>query len=142
MAQAKDLLEREYQALNAHDALALAGLYSDDAEVSAPGGARMTGGKAVAQFASVYLKAFPDGNWKITNIIEGADSGAVETVFHGTHTGTLKTPSGDVPPTGRKVANEVVSIARAEDGRIVAERLYFDQLALMMQLGLVPEPQA
>jgi hypothetical protein len=33
-----------------------------------------------------------------------------------------------------------MGIQRIENGKIVEERLYFDQLEILTQLGLVPEP--
>jgi hypothetical protein len=35
-----------------------------------------------------------------------------------------------------------VDILRVEAGKVIEERLYFDQLTFLAQLGLLPEPAA
>jgi ketosteroid isomerase-like protein len=62
--------------------------------------------------------------------------------FSGTHTGVFHTPDGDIPPTGRPVKAPYVNVLSFRDGMFVAGDLMFDRLALLEQLGLVPEPAA
>lgn len=141
MGAAREVVEREYEALNAHDTKALASIYSDDAEIGTPAG-RLRGGAAVAQFAATFLLACPDAKWTVTNVVDAGDAAAVEAVFEGTQTGPLQTPGGrDISPTGRRIVNQVASIARVKADQIVSETVYFDQMAIMAQLGLMPEAQ-
>ena len=42
-----------------------------------------------------------------------------------------------LPPTGKRVAAAVVVIVEFEDGRIVSERIYWDQASVLVQLGLI-----
>ena len=62
-----------------------------------------------------------------------------EFVFVGTHTGTLQSPAGDIPPTNRLLRGRGVQILHVEDGLVADTRLYFDQVDVMTQLGLMPE---
>jgi ketosteroid isomerase-like protein len=63
---------------------------------------------------------------------------ASENVAHATHTGVLRTPSGELPPTGRTLAGPYVGLFAVRDGRIVSQTIYFDQVGLMTQLGVLP----
>ena len=62
----------------------------------------------------------------------------VEGVFTGTHDGTLKTPMGDVPATGRKVKGDFVQIFEVDRGLVKRNSLIYDQVQLMTQLGMAP----
>ncbi len=42
------------------------------------------------------------------------------------------------PPTGRPVTVHSISILRMKDDLIASEHVYFDQLEMLMQLGLKP----
>lgn len=59
-------------------------------------------------------------------------------MLHGCHTGVWRTPDGDIPPTGSTVALPYVSIVTWRDGLIVEQRMSYDRLDLLRQLGLVP----
>jgi predicted ester cyclase len=87
-------------------------------------------------------KAFPDVRHEIGGHIDSGDTGVVEFRLVGTHKGPLATAQGEVPPTGRPINVRMVRIERAESGKIVDGSLYFDQVELMTQLGLMPEPAA
>jgi len=65
----------------------------------------------------------------------------VEGVFSGTNNGTLKTPMGDVPATGRKVSGEFIQIFEIDRGLVKRNHLMYDQVDLMTQLGMAPAPQ-
>jgi ketosteroid isomerase-like protein len=57
-----------------------------------------------------------------------------------THTGPFQTPQGEVPPTGRTVVIDAVDVVTATDGKISSWRVYFDQMGILRQLGLLPAP--
>ena len=61
---------------------------------------------------------------------------AAEGVFTGTHTGILRTPNGDVPPTARPVKMRWMSMYEIGGEELISEHLYFDQSEFMTQLGL------
>jgi len=42
-----------------------------------------------------------------------------------------------VPPTGRRVELAVVVVVQFEDGKIVGERIYWDQASVLVQVGLL-----
>jgi ketosteroid isomerase-like protein len=54
----------------------------------------------------------------------------------------LRTPTGEIPPTGRAVDLDYIQVLRFRDGRHVSFHLMFDRLLMLEQLGLVPAPAA
>jgi hypothetical protein len=66
-----------------------------------------------------------------------------EATFSGTHTGPLPTPDGgEIPATGRRLEADFVEVFVVADGLIRSDRIYYDQLEFMVQLGLVPDREA
>jgi steroid delta-isomerase-like uncharacterized protein len=103
-----------------------------------PGGRSLHGREAVMQHIQSQWRAFPDGHVAARNQIATQDEAATEIVLTGTHTGPLTTPDGEVPPTGRRVEIAFVTVHRVKDGLVASERIYFDQLGFLVQLGLLP----
>jgi ketosteroid isomerase-like protein len=60
--------------------------------------------------------------------------------FTGTHNGVLRTPTGDIPPTGRSVSLDYIQVLRFRDGKHISFSLMFDRLLMLEQLDLVPAP--
>jgi predicted ester cyclase len=63
-----------------------------------------------------------------------------ECTFQGTNTGTWKSEVGDMPATGKTLKGEYCLIAKVRDGLFVSSNLYFDQVQVLTQLGLMPVP--
>jgi steroid delta-isomerase-like uncharacterized protein len=85
----------------------------------------------------VYFTGFPDLNIKINNLIIKSDQAFLSWTFTGTNTGTF----GEVSATGKKVkVNGFTRIIFNEDGKILHEDVYFNDLDFLQQLGytLVP----
>ena len=80
-----------------------------------------------------------DAHLVVDTVAVDGDWVAHTAVFKGTHDGTLSTPEGDVPATGRRLEGRCSQFVRFQDGRSVEEHLYFDQMDVITQLGLVPE---
>lgn len=135
----KDLVYRLNAAVNAHDLNPIGDMYAEDAELVWPGLGAVTGRKAIVGFYAVLLGAFPDVHVTITRIIEQGNAIAVEYVSEGTHSGPLPTPSGELPPTDRRMRVQASSIGTANaNGLIQNQREYFDQVEILAQLGLMP----
>jgi predicted ester cyclase len=83
-------------------------------------------------------RVFSDQRWEIHRVIGEGDTVVVHATHHGRHTGDLM----GIPPTNRKVAYEYVHIVRFRDGRIAEHWGVRDDMTLMRQLGVVPEPSA
>jgi steroid delta-isomerase-like uncharacterized protein len=141
MPQLEDLARTLFTALDARDYDRLEELVADDCDVVVPG-FRGRGPQAYIDWARPFCDAFPDLNHTVGALAEGGDTVAFELRVAGTHTEPLRTPAGDVPATGRAVDFHAGDVWQVNDGRIVALHVYFDQMELLGQLGLLPEPAA
>jgi predicted ester cyclase len=136
--EARQVAERGLKAFNAHDMEALARDAAPDVESTAPGDVKLKGPQAVKEYNQNFITAFPDARVEAKNIYTQGNTVIVEGVFTGTHDGTLHTPMGDVPATGRKVRGEYVQILEVDRGLVKRDHLIYDQMQLMTQLGMAP----
>jgi len=65
------------------------------------------------------------------------DVAVEEGTFTGTHDGVLRSPAGDIPPTGRPVTVGYIQVLRFRDGKHVSFNLMFDRLLMLEQLGVL-----
>src|SRR5487761_1704158 len=127
MAEAKDTAVKFVAAFNAHDERALLALHAANIKFEAPGGVHVNTTAEATAYAMRWLKGFPNGKMTVRN----------EITMEGVHSGPFQTPTGIVSPTGKKVVGKGVQILRVENGQITEARLYFDQLEMLSQLGLL-----
>ena len=80
-------------------------------------------------------RVFSDQRWELHHVIGEGDMVAVHMTYHGRHTGDFM----GIPPTGREVAYDYVHILRFRDGKAVEHWGVRDDMALMRQLGMLPE---
>ena len=142
MGETKRFIERSVEVWNAHDKAGWTKDVADDCEFKVPGGISGSGRDLRDLLFSMWTEAFPDNRIKASRIGEDGDYGILEAVFEGTHTGTLNAPAGAIPPTQKRVSIPFVTTSSIRDGRYKAFHLYFDQVELMTQLGLMPTPVA
>ena len=140
MGDALRVARADVEAFNAHDESRIRQLNAANAIFEGPGDVRVEGREASTQYAMAWLNAFPDARLKVHNEMEAGDWVVQEFTFEGTHTSTLATPAGDIPATNRHLIGRGVQILRIEGGTVAETRLYYDQVQLMTQLGLMPEP--
>ncbi len=140
MLDSKALIERGMKAFNAHDLEAVARDAAPDIVATAPGGVKLNGPQAVKEYNQTFITAFPDARVDAKKIIVQGRTVVVEGVFSGTNNGTLKTPMGDIPATGRKVSGEFIQIFEIDRGLVKRDHLMYDQVDLMTQLGMAPAP--
>src|SRR5581483_6666298 len=101
MSTIRSTFDAWLDAFNAHDEQAIRALTADDCVFEGPGGVRLEGGDAVAGYAMVWLNAFSDAHLSAHQVVADGDWVAMTGTFKGTHDGTLASPDGDVPATGR-----------------------------------------
>lgn len=142
MGATRDLLEHSIAAWNQHDRSGWTGDFSSTAELSGPGGVQGSGPEIVNLFYGLWQDAFPDNQIRTVTLAEDGPTGVLEGVFEGTHTAPLNAPSGSIPPTGKRVSIPYVAMDRVEGGKFTRLALYFDQVELMTQLGVMPTPAA
>jgi steroid delta-isomerase-like uncharacterized protein len=124
-------------AFNDHDIDAFAQTLADDVVFDAPGGMRGAGRAACAAFYRGWLESFPDAHVEVDAVHVSGDVIVEEGTFSGTHDGVLRSPTSEIPPTGRRVSVPYVHVLRFRDGKHAALGLMFDRLLMLEQLGLV-----
>jgi steroid delta-isomerase-like uncharacterized protein len=116
--------------------------YGDDCEITSPGGVVLRGRDGVEAFWHGYQDAFPDNRIIVGTVFGTGEEAVEEAVFEGTHTGPLRAPDGqEIPATGRRASTPFSQVFTLRDGRVARARLYFDQVDLLSQLGLMPTSQ-
>jgi len=140
MADAQTLGAQFIDAFNAHDEERIRSLNAENAVFEAPGDIHLEGREATTQYAMEWIHAFPDARITVHNEVAAGDWVVQEFSFEGTHTAPMQTPMGEIPATNRSLNGRGVQIFKVEGDVVVDTRLYFDQVQVMTQLGLMPEP--
>jgi predicted ester cyclase len=138
----QQLLDLYVERYNAGDLDGVMDLYAEDATQLMPEGL-FQGREAIRERLARDLEACPDIAWTVESFVEQGDEFSDEWSFVATQTGPFKLPDGsELPPSGKHVALRGMEYVKVRDGKIVVDNLYYDNLAVMIQLGLVPEPVA
>ena len=140
MGEAKKVLEQAIDCWNNTDRDGWAALYTGDVVYEAPGGARISGLEDLKEkYFDALVTAAPDRVSRDVVLIEEGDYVVEQARYTGTHTGTLRNPDGaEVPATGKELDFPFVGVFRVEDGKISSIRIYYDQIEVFTQLGLMP----
>ena len=95
--------------------------------------------KAFRKVGEEYRAAFPDGKFTINEVIAEGDHVVVRTTYRGTQRGPIQ----GIPATNRQLVNSGVWIFRfSPDGKVLEVWNEFDQLNMMVQLGVMKAPMA
>ena len=140
MEKYRGLYEQYIERYNAGDLDGVMDLYAEDSVQQMPDGF-FEGRSAIKDRLAVELNAFSDIAYRYESYVEQDDAFADEWVFVGTHTGPFVLPDGtELPATGRRVETRGMEYVKVRDGKIVVDNLYYDNLAVAAQFGLLPEP--
>ena len=90
----------------------------------------------VRRYFAETRTAFPDQRNELVSLRHAEDAVIVEFDLLGTHLGPLRS----LPPTGRSFRCRMTAFFLFEGERIVCERVYFDQITILRQLGLAHDP--
>ena len=96
------------------------------------------GREGVRLFMQGFHASFPDAEWIAEDMLAEGDVVACRVRMTGTHQG----PFMDIPATGRPIDVTTIDIIRFEDGQAVEHWGVTDAMAMMQQLGMMPEPEA
>jgi steroid delta-isomerase-like uncharacterized protein len=133
------LLERYVELYNAGDLDACMELYAEDAVQRMHDGT-FAGRSAIRERLARDLTACPDATYTVGSFVEQGDSFADEWTFAGTQTGPLSLPDGtQLPPTGKRLEIKGMELVQVRDGKIVIDNLYYDAMAVLAQVGLLPQ---
>jgi steroid delta-isomerase-like uncharacterized protein len=81
----------------------------------------------------MYLKAFPDLQFDIRQILVSGDTAIIQWKSSATHKGELT----GIAPTGRPVSVNGCSISKIRDGKVVHAAVYWDTGTLLRQIGVL-----
>jgi steroid delta-isomerase-like uncharacterized protein len=137
MADNATLARSLYEAFNNRDFDRLAESMAPEGTITMVGsGQTLRGPEGSRQYNTMWDTAFPDGMVTVDRVIAQGDHVVVEFTGRGTHTGTLTTPAGDIPATGRSVTLQFLDVLEFTDGKVASQRTYFDTGSMMAQLGI------
>ena len=138
-AQMRELSDEMLDVYNRHDIETWVEHLTEDVVWTEPTLPEPAHGKqAVAAALRDTFTAFPDlrvSDLKVYPDVEG-QSAVVTWSLTGTMTGALE---NGTPATGRRVQMSGANVAHFRDGLLREYTLYYDSLAMMQQLGLLPK---
>jgi steroid delta-isomerase-like uncharacterized protein len=138
----RELLDRYVELYNAGDLDACMELYAEDAVQRMHDGT-FEGPDAIRDRLARDLDAFANATYVVHSFVDEGDTFADEWTFTGTNTGAFRLPDGtEVPATGKPVEIKGMELVEVRDGKIVVDNLYYDFMAAVVQLGLVPQGAA
>ena len=133
MSQNLDLLLRSLEAWNQHDLESYRKLYAPDAVIH--GFAPMPLGiDAVLGGYSAFFAGFPDLRLTVAETLVDSDRIAVRFTIRGVHAG----PFQGIPPTGRLIEVQGITILHYHESLVVERWNQLDQLTMLQQLGALP----
>jgi steroid delta-isomerase-like uncharacterized protein len=136
----REALVREHMdSENVHDFDSTIGTFAHPRYEIVPTDEVYDGESEVRRYFAETRAAFPDQRNELIALHHADDAVIVEFDLLGTHLGPLR----GIPATGRSFRTRMTAFFIFAGERIACERVYFDQLSILRQLGLVPgEPEA
>jgi len=128
-ARREAVVREHMESENHHDFDTTIGTFSHPRYEIIPTG---DGEEEVRGYFAESRTAFPDQRNELISLRHADDAVIVEFDLLGTHSGPLR----EIQPTGREFRTRVVAFFIFEGDRIICERVYFDQLSILSQLGL------
>lgn len=94
-----------------------------------------TGVAAFEAAVTAVIRALPDAQWHIEELIGEGNKVYVRWKFQGTHNGPFQT----LAATGRAVVNDGMAVYELKDGKVIAATVYTDRLSFLQQLQVLPD---
>jgi steroid delta-isomerase-like uncharacterized protein len=135
-ARRESIVREHMESENVHDFDTTIGTFSHPRYEIVATGDVYDGEAAVRGYYEETRRAFPDQRNELVSLRHADDAVIVEFDLLGTHRGPLRS----LPPTGRSFRARMTAFFVFEGDRIVSERVYFDQLTIMRQLGVAHDP--
>ena len=132
------VLDEQDAAFNRHDAAGVVAMYSDDVVLSDQAAPQPIQGRQAAQeYVQGYITAFPDMTWQRVGAAVDGSIGIEQWRASGTHEGDLP----GLPATHRRMAIDGCTVLHfGDDGLVHREENYWDEAAMLRQLGVLAEP--
>jgi predicted ester cyclase len=139
LAEARIETVRQHMALEiTHDWDAVIATFQHPRYEMYGGGQVFDGEAAVRGYFAASRTPFPDQGNEIIAIAHDGDTVLVEFWLTGTHTGPLKVGARTIAPTGKSFRMRMAASFEfaPNSDKIVCERPYFDQSAVLRELGI------
>jgi steroid delta-isomerase-like uncharacterized protein len=132
------------EAFNSSDWQRLEGALSPDCEYDEYGtGRRVRGAHEVVELWQGWKRAMPDAEGRVEDVVAGEDRVALEVTWRGTLTGPFGAPGGgEIEQTVKQQVTPAAIVFQFKEGAVSESHQYFDSLALLQQLGVMPVPAA
>jgi predicted ester cyclase len=141
MDQNKEIALSLIEALNVRDLSLWSRHLSEDYAAEHPGVSVLLDKSRSIAYHQRFVTAFPDIRFEVLGVLAEGDRVLVQWTATGTHTERLATVTGEtMPPTRRRARVSGAMLAEARDGKMVRGWFYWDQLALLAQLGITEQP--
>ena len=135
--KAREQLVREHmESENRHEYEVTLGTFGHPRYELIGSGDVFDGREEVERYFRETRTAFPDQRNELLALHHSDDAVLVEAILRGTHNGPLRS----LPPTGREFEMRFLAMFVFEEDRLVCERVYFDQLTVLEQLGIARNP--
>jgi steroid delta-isomerase-like uncharacterized protein len=137
LRERREAVVREHmESENVHDFDTTIGTFEHPRYEIIPTGDVYDGEAEVRRYFAETRAAFPDQRNELIALHHADDAVIAEFYLLGTHLGPLRA----LPATGRAFRCRMTAFFIFAGDRIVCERVYFDQLSLLRELGLAHEP--
>jgi ketosteroid isomerase-like protein len=134
---ALDTVRRVLAAFDAGDDDGLTALLAEDMILEAPGGVLALDRAGAKRYVAGFTAAFGELAVDTHLLVEQGDLVVEEYTMTATHVGRYLLARGEaLAPTGVRITLRVAEVYRVRDGRVVENRLYFDETRLLDQLGV------
>ena len=137
MTRPHDYPARAQEAFNRRNLEALTALWAPGIHYVAPGEETTTRAAALAREQALFT-AFPDIVADLGRHHWAGERLVIEGELSGTHDGELRLGKTQLPATGRRVVLRFAAVFAFDGGVVATERVYYDRLDLLQQLGVVP----
>jgi steroid delta-isomerase-like uncharacterized protein len=108
-------------------------IFTDDHVLHDPQVPSGVGPQAMAEVVTAYQTGV-EGHWAIEEIFSTGDKVVVRWTGTGTHVAEMN----GIPPTGRSISVDAISIHRMANGKVAETWEVWDTLGFLQQLGVVP----
>lgn len=136
--QSKAIVRRFQDAFDAGDWATLNTVVSPQAKTYQPGIPGPLDFDGFKQMGASFMDAFSESRHEVLSQIAEGDTVATRAIWHAVHTGSFNGLSA----SGKRIELPITTFDRIADGKIVEHAGLFDQMTLLVQLGMMPEQQA
>jgi len=132
---AKGLLRRFYEEMSAGNLAVIDELVADDMVEHEEFPGVTPDKEGVKQVFATFRAGFPDLRMEPHEMVAEGDMVCARITISGTHQGEFM----GMPPTGRRMEVDAIDLLRLRDGQMAEHWGVTDAMAMMQQLGAIPE---